>query len=70
LAIKGDAETYDALSTRLADITTRRDALANKIASMLEGAAFRDASFDSDAARQYIAQAKALLAEMRDLAEQ
>jgi hypothetical protein len=70
LAIKGDAETYDALSTRLADITTRRDALANKIASMLEGAAFRDASFDSDAARRYFAQAKALLAEMRDLAEQ
>jgi hypothetical protein len=68
-AILGDAETYDYLSGRLADITTRRDALADKIAFMLERAAFREESFNSRMARKYIAQAKALLAEMRDLAD-
>jgi hypothetical protein len=67
-AIKGDAGTYSDLSSKLSDITTRRDTLANKIAFVLEAAAFRGASFDSDQARTYIAQARALLAEVRDLA--
>jgi hypothetical protein len=68
-AIKGDSDTYSSLSIQLADITTRRDALANKIASLLEGAAFNGQAFEPGVAQSYIAQARALLAEMRALAD-
>jgi hypothetical protein len=68
-AIMGEAETYDRLSSTLADITTRRDALATTIESMLEGAAFFGQALDSSQAQTYIAQARALLSEMRELAD-
>jgi hypothetical protein len=37
---------------------------------MLESSAFQGGSFDQENAQRYIAQARALLAEMRDLADQ
>jgi hypothetical protein len=67
-AITGDSETYDRLSNKLADITVRRDALAAQISEVLEAAEFRGGNIDLGQAQNLIANARALLAEVRSLA--
>jgi hypothetical protein len=67
-ALKGNSDTYDELESALSDITDRRDALAGQIESLLEGASFRDKSFNAERARQLIERARDLLDEVRNLA--
>lgn len=56
----GDA-TYIALEAQIADLTNRRNAIAGKIITMLENAAFHGQAIDENDAKQLIDQAEELL---------
>jgi hypothetical protein len=60
--------TYSALQSKIAAFTSQRDSLAAGIVAMLNGAAFNDQPFDEVAARQFIAQAQALLQDVSSCA--
>jgi cell division protein FtsB len=59
-----DDSAYTALENKIATITARRDAIAAKMKTMLDGAAFKHESFDEITARQLINHAEALLEEV------
>ena len=61
-AIKSDDATYAAISGQIADLTTRRDALAAQIRTALNDVAFSHGRLSEDQARAWIDQANELLA--------
>jgi hypothetical protein len=70
-AITSDAAsdaTYTQLENELASLTTDRDAVAGKIAAMLNGASFGGQAIDATQAQQLISDAKALLTRVGSLA--
>jgi hypothetical protein len=67
-ALLGDSDTYEQLSNKLSDITERRNALAVQIETTLQNSEFRGASLKESQAKSLIANARALLDEVRSLA--
>jgi hypothetical protein len=63
-----DDSTYTDLESRIAALTTRRDALATEIRGALNAAASGDAALNEQQAKAWITQAEALLAEAAALA--
>jgi hypothetical protein len=64
----GDDSTYAQLENQLISITGQRDALAAQIVGLLEGAAFNGQVIDKTQAQNLIAQAQALLNQVKTLA--
>jgi len=62
-ALSGDDATYTALDAKLADILSRRDALAAEMIDMIEDATFDRRAIDEQEAKALIARANALLAD-------
>jgi hypothetical protein len=62
--------TYTELEGQLSQFTTVRDGLAVQMLSMLENAEFNGQAINEGAAKQLIAQARQLLAQVHTLAEQ
>ncbi len=60
-ALKGDDATYALLESRIVNLTNRRNDIAGKMISMLEGAAFQGTRIDEDAAERLIHDAQELL---------
>jgi arylsulfatase A-like enzyme len=60
-AIAGDDATYESIETKLADLTSARDALAAQIRTSLDAAAFHDQKLSEKQAKQWIKQANGLL---------
>jgi len=60
-ALKGDDTTYAALEDKIVDVTNRRNEIAGKIISMLEGAAFQGQAINENEAEHLIDQAEDLL---------
>jgi hypothetical protein len=61
-------ETYRWIEAQLADLNSRRDALAAQMISLLDGAAFGGQKIDPRRARWLESEGEALIAEARDLA--
>jgi len=61
-AIKSDDTTYAAISGQIADLTTKRDALAAQIRAALNAVEFSDGKLSEGQARAWIDQANELLA--------
>ena len=67
----GDSTTdavYTALSNKLLDWTSQRNAIATEMRAMLDGAAFANQVFDEVRGKQLVTQAQALLDEVRSCA--
>jgi hypothetical protein len=64
-ALKGDDNTYANLEARLNAITNERNAIAQQMIAMLEGAAFDGERIDEHEARRLIDQAESLIASVR-----
>ncbi len=62
-ALSGDDATYSLLDGRLADLLSRRDALASQMIAMIEDATFDRTALDEQQAKRLIDQANALLAD-------
>src|SRR5262249_45080572 len=60
-------DTYVALSNQIQDLTTQRDALADQMRSLLNGAAFQGQAIDNSLAQSLINQAEQLLAQIHAL---
>ncbi len=60
-ALKGDDATYAALEARLTDITNRRNAIAEEMIEILEGAAFHHQEVNPGQARRLIERANELI---------
>jgi hypothetical protein len=60
-AIKGSNAVYARIETRIAALTVRRNALADKIAPALDAATFQGDPVGPAEARAWIAQAKAII---------
>jgi hypothetical protein len=69
-ALRGNDDTYAQLEATLAEFTTRRDGLALQIEAILDGAAFNGNPINEQQARSLIAQARQLLSDVRELAEE
>jgi hypothetical protein len=67
-AIAGNDATYAAIETKIAGLTSDRDALAADIRSGLDGGAFSGEKLSDKQARRWIAAAQALLAQAHALA--
>jgi len=63
LALSGDDAAYATLDARLADILSRRDALAAKMIEMIEDATFDHTALDEQQAKALIDEANELLAD-------
>jgi hypothetical protein len=63
-----DDSTYTTTEGKIADLTTRRDALATKMKTMLDSAAFSGKMINELQANKLVAQANGLLAEAHALA--
>jgi hypothetical protein len=59
---------YVALTNKIASWTDQRDAIAQEMKAMLDGAAFNDQVFDEVRGRQLVNQAQALLEEVSSCA--
>jgi hypothetical protein len=60
---------YTSLEQKIVDWTARRDTIASQMKSMLDGAAFGGTVFDEPQAKQLIAEAQALLSEVKSCAD-
>jgi hypothetical protein len=67
-ALAGDDETYSGLETKLAAITTARDALAGQMLNLLDGAEFGGAPISPTEAQTLVNQANELRETVADLA--
>jgi hypothetical protein len=66
-AIAGDDATYASIENGIADLTSKRNALAAQIRTGLDGAAFGHAKLSEKQAKAWIAQAQGLLAQAHAL---
>jgi hypothetical protein len=64
-ALAGDDATYNALEEEIAGVTAQRNAIAARMITILEAAAFEHARVDEDEARRLIDAADRLIESVR-----